>query len=226
MDIKKIKISKEEFKRLKKPFLFLFLVGFLIINWSDISWIFNYKMTSQILIKSLPQIGNSSSSEFFQKIFAENIEEEIKEIKRPENPGNLEIPKFGILVPLIFIESQEDADLYKALEKGTVHFTDSALPGQKGQTIILGHSSPLNRPKVSYEWVFSRINELEKGDEVILYVENEKLVYSVKQKFFLDRGDEIPKNDLTKEENVLVLVSCWPPGKDIKRIAVEADLKK
>ncbi|MCX6764461.1 MAG: sortase [Candidatus Nealsonbacteria bacterium] len=225
VNFQKIKNSKEELKRLSKPFLFIFLVSFLVINWSDISWAFNYKITSQILIKSLPQIKFSPAFGFFDKIFAENIQKEKKEIKRPANPGNLEIPRFGVLVPLIFIDSENEKELYGALEKGTVHFTDSALPGQIGQTIILGHSSPANWPKINYDWAFSKINELNEGDEVILYVENQKYVYSVKRKFFLDRGEQIPEDDLTKKENVLILVSCWPPGKDVKRIAVEAELK-
>jgi len=224
MDIKKIKISKEELKRLSKPFLFVFLISFLVINWSDISWIFNYKITSQILIKSLPQIKLSPTIVFINKIFAENIEE--KAIKRPASPGNLEIPKFKLLVPIVFIDSENEKELHDALEKGTVHFTGSVLPGQIGQTIILGHSAPLGWPKVNYDWVFSEINKLEEGDEVIVYVENQKYVYSVNRKFFLDRGEQMPENNLTKKENVLVLVSCWPPGKDIKRIAVEAGLKK
>lgn len=225
MKIIKEKKSKAEIKRLVKPFLFVFLISFLVINWSDISWVFNYKITSQILINSLPQIKFSPAFGFFDKIFAENIEKE-EIIKRPASPGNLEIPRFGVLVPLVFIESQNEKELYKALEKGTVHFTSSVLPGEIGQTIILGHSAPANWPKVSYDWVFSRINELNEGDEVILYVENKKYVYVVKRKFFLDRGEQILENDLTKEENVLILVSCWPPGKDIKRIAVEAQIKK
>jgi len=224
--IKEEKI-KAEIKRLTKPFLFIFLISFLVINWNDISWVFNYKITSQILINSLPRIKFSPAFGFFEKIFAENTENtEVKEIKRPTVPGNLEIPKFGVLVPLVFIDSQNEKELYKTLEKGTVHFTSSALPGQIGQTIILGHSAPLGWPKVNYDWVFSRINELNEGDEVILYVENHKYVYSVNRKFFLDRGEQIPESDLTKKENVLILVSCWPPGKDIKRIAVEAKIKK
>jgi LPXTG-site transpeptidase (sortase) family protein len=221
--LKEIKL-KEETKRMIKPFLFVFLISFLIINWSDISWVFNYKITSQLFINSLPRIKFSPTISFIDKIFAENLE--IKEIKKPASPGNLEIPKFGVLAPLVFIDSQDEKELYKALEKGTVHYTNSVFPGQIGQTVILGHSAPLGWPKVNYDWVFSHIDELSEGDKIIIYVENQKYIYSVKRKFFLDKGEQIPENDLTKKENVLVLVSCWPPGKDVKRIAVEAEIKK
>lgn len=225
MNIEKITNLKKELKKLSKPIIFIFLASFLVINWNDISWVFNYRVASGILLNSLPRISSSPAFGLFDKIFAEDAEQEIIEIKRPASPGKLEIPRFGISAPLIFIESEEDRELHEALEKGAVHFTSSALPGQIGQTIILGHSSPMGWPKVNYDWVFSQINELKEGDELILDVENKKYVYSVKQKFFLDRGDEIPENDLTKGKNVLILVSCWPPGKDIKRIAVEAEIK-
>jgi hypothetical protein len=44
-------------------------------------------------------------------------------------------------------------------------------------------------------------------------------------KIFLDRGEELPKEDLTNATNVVLLVSCWPPGKDLRRIAIIAELK-
>jgi len=104
-----------------------------------------------------------------------------------------------------------------------VLFPGSALPGQKGQTIIEGHSAPPGWPKIKYDWVFSRLNELEKGDEVILNFNHKKLNYYVTQKIFLNSGEEIAPKDLTNSENMLILISCWPPGKDIKRIAVMAE---
>ena len=39
----------------------------------------------------------------------------------------------------------------------------------------------------------------------------------------MERGEEISEEGLTNDENMVVLVSCWPPGKDLRRIAVEAN---
>ena len=116
-------------------------------------------------------------------------------------------------------------DVHKTLDNGVVHFPDSVLPGQKGQIIVLGHSAPPNWPDIKYDNVFSRLNELEKGDEVFVYFDHKEYIYSVETKVFLEIGQDIPKNDLTNANNMLVLVSCWPPGKNIKRIALEASLK-
>ncbi|MHA1482999.1 MAG: sortase, partial [Candidatus Heimdallarchaeaceae archaeon] len=140
-----------------------------------------------------------------------------------EKENSIEIPKIGVLAPLNFVEDAEK--VHETLDIGVVHFPDSVLPGQKGQTIILGHSAPANWPDIKYDNVFSLINELEKGDQVFVYFDNKEYVYSVETKVFLEIGQDIPQNDLTKSDNMLVLVSCWPPGKNIKRIAVTAYLK-
>ena len=134
----------------------------------------------------------------------------------------MEIPKLGILAPLVFVEEgQDEKDVSAALNRGVVHFPESVLPGERGQTIILGHSAPPNWPKIKYDWVFTRISELTEGDEIFVYFNQRKYSFLVSGKFFLDRGEEAPKL-LTNSDNVLVLISCWPPGKDLRRIAVVA----
>jgi LPXTG-site transpeptidase (sortase) family protein len=207
---------KEDIKRLYKAFIFIFLISFLIINWNDISWIFNYRVISQTI------------SDFFQKDSPDSpIESEIPEIiefEYSEKENSLEIPKIEVSAPLIFVENSDEEKVYESLDKGLVHFPSSVLPGGKGQTIILGHSAPPNWPDIKYDNVFSRLNELEEGDEIFVYFEHQKYNYSVTNKFFLERGEEVPEY-LTNSDNMLVLISCWPPGKDIRRIAVEAKLK-
>jgi LPXTG-site transpeptidase (sortase) family protein len=204
-----------EFKKLWKYFVFVFLITFLIINWNEVSWVFNYKAVFGIV------------SDFFQKIQGsaktlsltgnKNINFEYS-----EKENSLEIPKIGIEAPLIVDKNLDDNGVSKALDRGVVYYPGSVLPGEKGQTIILGHSAPPGWPKIKYDWVFTRLNELTEGDEIFVYFDNKKYTYSLKDKIFLERGGEIPKG-LTNSENVLVLISCWPPGKDIRRIAVVAE---
>jgi len=202
---------KEDIKRLYKAFLFIFLISFLIINWNDISWIFNYRVISQTI------------SNFFQRNSSEEVETlETAEFDYSERGNCLEIPKIEVSVPLIFVEDIDK--VYKTLDRGVVHYPGSVLPGENGQTIILGHSAPPNWPDINYDNVFSRLNELEKGDEIFVYFEHQRFNYSVTNKFFLERGEEVPEY-LTNSDNMLILISCWPPGKDIRRIALEASLK-
>lgn len=200
-----------EIKKLWKYFVFTFLLILVLFNWNEVSWVFNYKAISGII------------SETFQKtsgLAFKSSEENISQYSDKEN--GLEIPKIEIFAPLIFVESSDINDVLKALDRGAVHFPTSVLPGETGQTVILGHSAPPGWPKIKYQGIFSEINELEEGDEIIVYFNHQKFSYFVTRKIFLEKGEEIPE-DLTNSDNMLVLVSCWPPGKDIRRIAVMAE---
>lgn len=201
----------EQIKKLWKPFLIFFAIAFFTINWNEISWIFNYKAVSRY------------ASDFFEEKQVSLPATLAEEILAKE--GRIEIPKINIEAPVTIDKTLDDAGVYKALDNGTVYYPSSVLPGQAGQTIILGHSAPANWPHIKYDWVFSNISQLQEGDEIFVYSDNKKLSYLVTQKIFLNKGEEIPEDGLTNSKNVLVLVSCWPPGKDYKRIAVEAALK-
>ena len=207
-------------KRLLKPFIFLFLVNFLVFNWNSVSWIFNQRVISGAISEFSGKISG-----FFSQIGEKiNIIGHFKEVaySNSDKENSLEIPKIGVLAPLIVANSDEK-DLETKLNGGVVVFPNSALPGKSGQTIILGHSAPPDWPKIKYDWVFSRLNELEEKDEIKVYFENKEYVYFVKNKIFLEKGEETPDYS-TASENILLLISCWPPGKNSKRIVVEAKL--
>ena len=209
-------------KRLLKPFIFLFLVNFLVFNWNDVSWIFSYRVISGAISEFSGKISG-----FFAQI-SEKMDliarlEAWEAIERQNKENSLEIPKIGVLAPLIVVNSHEK-DLEAQLNRGVIIFPDSALPGQTGQTIILGHSAPPDWPKIKYDWVFSQLSELEEKDEIKLYFNNQEYTYYVKSKIFLEKGEETLNNYSTDTENILLLISCWPPGKNSKRIVVEAKL--
>jgi len=206
-----MRLDKGEIKKLLKPFLIIFLVNFLIVNWPEISWLFNYKVVSGAI--------SEFSLKFRPKFFSKN-EGKITKFEFSIKGNSLEIPKIEISTPLILVNNERE--VCQSLDRGVVLFPNSVLPGQTGETLILGHSAPLAWPKIKYYWVFSQLNELEIGDEIYLHFDHQKYSYSVTQKVFLDRGEEIPS--LTNSENVLVLISCWPPGKDLKRIAIVAPI--
>jgi LPXTG-site transpeptidase (sortase) family protein len=211
-------------KRFWKAFVFLFLISFLVINWNQVSWVFNYRVISSLIedsskerkIDSEELIGDDSIALTENNLVLERFEYTEKE-------NSLEINKINIDVPLIFVKTDDMTEIEKGLDLGAVHFFNSALPGQPGETIILGHSAPAGWPKIKYDWIFTRINELENNDQITVYFNNRKFNYLVTNKFFLEKGEQTPQ--YSKDSgNVLVLISCWPPGKDIRRIALEARL--
>lgn len=220
------KIKKEK-KILVKYFLLIFIISVFLINWNNFSWIFNYRAISglvseffgkKFVIQALKLPEENSKEEKEEK---EEVEISLKSFELTEKENSIEIPKIEITVPLIFPEKNDKKTIDFLLDKGAVFFPESVLPGNKGQTIILGHSAPIGWPKIKYDWIFTRLNELTVGDEIFINFENKKYKYLVEKKIFLERGEKLPQ-DLTSSENMLILISCWPPGKDYKRIAVIA----
>jgi len=202
----------KDIKILIKPFIFLFLVNLLIFNWNHISWVFNYHFLSTFVSSYF------EDEEINNNVFAQSREYS-GEYSDKEN--SIEIPRINVSSPLIIAESSENSFLQTELNKGAVYYPNSVLPGEKGQTVILGHSAPPNWPKLKYKWIFSDLNKLEEGDEIFVYFNHRKYSYKVKEKIILEKGQEIPQLG-DNSNNSLVLVSCWPPGKDYKRILVWA----
>jgi len=223
-------LISEKDKKLVFFFLFLFVLSFLVLNWKDIYWIFSWKFWSiffeESLEKFLPTEKISSMLELLEEIekYPFLNEQTLKEIPEKKE-GWLEIPQIQLRVPIVFPKkSTPFSELQKTLNEGVLHFPQSALPGQKGQTIILGHSAPPGWPKIKYQWVFSRLNELNPGDKFFIYFNDKKYSYGVRKKLFLIKSQNIPQN-LTKLSNIVILITCWPPGKDYKRLLIIGELE-
>lgn len=205
-------------KELKRVFLFFcfsFILVFLILN---IIQFFNFmgrqaatliETSPQILSQALPTTTNSP---------------EQKEFPLTEKENSLEIQKFGLEVPLVFAKSIEIKDMKQDLKSGVVVYPGSNPPGQEGKLIVLGHSSPPGWPKIRYDWVFSKLGELEVGDDVLINFDHYQYDFKVTNKIFLEKGEQIPESELNDSKQFLYLVTCWPPGKNFKRLVVEAEL--
>lgn len=225
-------INKKQFE-LIKIYIFLFVLIFTVINWESVSWVFNYRTMaglshaffypypeSQLLAKetgiSLPsvQIAQAVAPVENKKVYPYSA-----------NANSVQIPSLQINVPLVIGQSVEISALEHDLDKGVVYYPGSVLPGEVGQIAVLGHSAPPNWPKIKYDWAFTDINNLKAGDQVIMYFNNRQYTYVVKEKVIIKRGEDVGTNGLTGKNNILTLISCWPPGKDYQRIAVYAELQ-
>ena len=203
-----MKEKLKNFKIFTLIFISLFLAVFLIINWNEFCWIFNQEIV-------LSTIFNSPK---------EDIPKENTDVLNVQLADTIKIPKLELEVPIVFPKDNSFKEIDVALEKGVIHFPNSALPGEKGTSIILGHSAPPGWPKINYNWIFSSINELEEGDEIFVVFNNKEYQYLIKEKNILQKGEELPKFDESKTN--LVLLTCWPPGKDYKRIFIRTELNE
>ncbi len=141
-----------------------------------------------------------------------------------EKENSLELVRFNVFAPLIFSQDSDISKITQDLRKGVAVYPGSDDFGNGGQAIILGHSAPAGWPKIRYEWVFSRLGELAAGDEILVNFQNRQYHYLVTRKIFLEKGEEIPMPDSQNQEQFIYLVTCWPPGRDFRRLAVETIL--
>lgn len=216
-------------KKLLMSFISLYLVAFFLFNWNDVSWLFNYKAVSGLLddfFTPYPSIEASFlvNNSFYPNYGANQNSDNKTEFAYTDKENSLEIPILGIYAPIVFSQSTDKKVLAKDLNKGVIVYPGSVLPGEKGPTVILGHSSPLNWPKVRYDWVFNNLNDLKIGDSVIININRKQYIYKITQKNIIEKGQDLASISSTADKNVLILVSCWPPGKDYKRIVVQAEL--
>lgn len=206
-------------KELLKVFIFLFVVSFIAINWNDVSWIFNYREISGLVSDFFNPYPDTASA----LIQANKAAGDVAYAYAGQN-NFLEIPEIGVNTPVVIGRSTDKAILADNLDRGAVYYPGSVLPGQNGQIVILGHSAPPNWPHVRHDYIFSNIENLAAGDEIILNFNNAQYTYKVIDKKIIRPGQGVESNELSSTKNILTLISCWPPGRDYQRITVTAEL--
>lgn len=216
-----------------KAYIVMLILIFILANWSDVSWVFNYRVVYGLVYDFFNPYPNSvlfaNNDEIFfsnKNTSGEDLVEKETYYSYSDKSNSIEIKSISITAPLVIGLSTELSLLEKSLNQGVVLYPESVLPGEKGQTVVLGHSAPPNWPRIKYDWVFSGINDLNLGDHVVVHFNNKRYVYRISQKNILDKGQEITNSIFDGNNNVLVMISCWPPGKNYKRVAVQAELVK
>lgn len=228
-------MEKETAKKLLKIAVLAYLASFLIINWNDVSWIFNYREVYGLIsdfFNPYPSIDATTIDAYFYPNHSKDtttataVQPEINvKTVYTDKQDTLEIPKISISVPIIFSASANKDSLMKDLDAGVVFYPGSVYPGQAGQMIILGHSAPPGWPHIKHDWAFTDLDKLSPGDTIAIDLNNKQYTYVVKQKTIIKKGADVPQDNSLASNNVLTLISCWPPGKDYQRIAVTAELQ-
>lgn len=131
----------------------------------------------------------------------------------------LSIPKLGIEGAVVAIGG-------KNLNDSLVQYAGTALPGEVGNTVIIGHSVlPMFFNPRNYRSIFSTVPTLQKGDEIILSYDGDVYRYSVETKFEV-KPTQIEVLEQDKNGVFLSLITCVPPGDPRKprRLIVRARL--
>jgi sortase A len=135
---------------------------------------------------------------------------------------------FRIDIPVIKANSLiiDDVDAnnpqeYKAaLQKGVAHAKGSAYPGQLGTIHLFAHSTDGPWNIARYNAVFYLLQEVSIGDKIQINYLGKEHFYQVTKKMIVPRTrTEIFAQ---KEEELLILQTCWPPGTTQKAFLILA----
>ncbi len=140
------------------------------------------------------------------------------EIVPPENI--VTIPKINSSAPLVMEPSQQESNIQKALQNGVVHYAGTAVPGEVGNVVIVGHSSNDWWEPGNYKFVFALLDKMAVGDKVQINYSSKKYVYEVTETKVVLPNDLSVLNQTS--EPTLTLITCTPPGTSWKRLIVVA----
>jgi sortase A len=125
--------------------------------------------------------------------------------------GKITIPSIG--VSRYVVEGTDTA----SLRKGPGHYPSTPLPGERGTSAIAGHRTTYGAP-------FRRLNELKRGDRVIVDMPYGRFIYRVQGTRIVDDQDLSVLR--RKGYRRLVLSACHPLYSAAQRIIAFARLQR
>ncbi len=143
-----------------------------------------------------------------------------KIIKPADNNFSIIIPKIGVNSKIIENVNPSDKSEYlKKLKFGVAHSKTSGLPGDKKNTFIFAHSSNSFYDFKDYNSIFYLLYKLDKGDIFYLVYKGVVYRYEVEE---LRKVDKYKVEYLysEKDDSSVILMTCWPPGTNKKRLLV------
>ncbi len=123
--------------------------------------------------------------------------------------GRLKIPTIDLNI--VMVHGTETA----SLQKGPGHYPDTVFPGQRGTVGIAGH-------RTTYLAPFRKINEIARGDEVVVEMPYATFTYRFEKQRIVDPSEIGVVRDVDHDR--VVLTACHPLYSAAKRIVVFARL--
>jgi LPXTG-site transpeptidase (sortase) family protein len=138
------------------------------------------------------------------------------------------IPKLGASAKVYpNVDPANPDDFLPVLKKGVAHAKGTVFPGMQGSTYLFAHSADNWWDVGRYNAVFYLLKDLQKGDEVVVFFEDQRFEYVVSETFITDPSDvSILEKAKDPDKTQLVLQTCWPPGTTLKRQFVIAVPRK
>jgi len=123
----------------------------------------------------------------------------------------------------------ESTPIQKLLKDGVVHLADSVMPGEIGNSYVIGHSSNYRQVISNYNYVFATLTQSKIGDEFIIFdPDGRELKFKVFDVTVIDFTDVetayFPKG-IDGKRVVTLQASVLVNGKPLKRRLVRGELQ-
>jgi len=127
----------------------------------------------------------------------------------PGQPTRIQIPAINVDAQIV------PGDSWEQLKKGVGHHIGTANPGERGNVVLSAHNDVFGE-------IFRHLDELQPGDEVILYSGSQRYRYTISDSRIV-AATQVDVMAPTNEPTV-TLISCYPYLVDNQRIAVFGQL--
>lgn len=148
----------------------------------------------------------------------------IKDNVVPPEPKII-IPKINVDVPVSYDIGNDYASQMSAMENGLAHFAVSGAdshPGEKGNTVVAGHSANGIFTPGDYKFIFAGLDKLQPGDVIYANYKSVRYTYTVSRKETVEPTD-VNKLVIGSDKPYLTLLTCTPLGTARYRLLVFAD---
>lgn len=133
------------------------------------------------------------------------------------------IPKINVEVPVDYsVTGLTESQIQTSLRDGATHYNlpgADAVPGQYGNTVILGHSSNDIFNQGKYKFVFVLLDRVQVGDTFYLNYNSKRYIYKVTKTEVID-PNQVSALQIGTDKAMATLVTCTPPGTALKRLLI------
>lgn len=195
------------------------------------SWITQESITGSIDIEKKMEMVKNKNYHSMEKLVSFNEDVPLNiDITPYEN--RIVIPKIWKNIPLIEVDGRTVKDVkelewvfMKELVNWIVRYPGSALPWEEWNSFIFWHSSNFPWLAWKYNDVFALLDNVVFWDEIIVYYNQKKFIYKIKEKKIIKPWDvSVLKRDNWKKE--ISLMTCWPVWTTLNRLIVVWELSQ
>lgn len=139
---------------------------------------------------------------------------------KPYDSFTLSVPSLNIKDAKALVDSNN-------LDKALAHLPGTALPGERGNVFISGHSGGFRSwlPGEAYKSIFSNLYKLKKEEVIIINAEGQTFKYRVLGIRVVDPKDLSVVSPPDEMGRYITLMTCVPPGINTKRLVVLGKLE-